>query len=124
MYQVLWAVSIVMCVLILIVLRHINSRPVSRSKDEVLSIINSWLNDKLSSGEWDYFENCEIQNPELEAIRNHCVKLSLDPEFTINPKASSALNLKGKAEASRIIATLSSANVLMTPNPTVKRDSP
>lgn len=106
-----WAASIIACVLILIVLIRINSRPVLRSKGEVLGILNSWLNDTLSSGEWDYFENSTIQNPELEAIRKRCTQLSLDPEFTVNPKNSSALNPRGKAEVSRIIATLNSVTM-------------
>ena len=107
-----WAIFIIASVLILIMLMRINSRPVLRSKDEVLAILNSWMNDTLSSGEWDYFENCAIKNPELEAIRKHCAKLSLDPEFTVNPKISSALNPKGKAEVSRIIATLNRVTML------------
>ncbi|HAE99706.1 MAG TPA: hypothetical protein DCO68_09660 [Methylophilaceae bacterium] len=119
----LWAILTVLGVLLVVWFLHLNRRPVLKTEDEILVVLNSWLNDTISSGEWDYFENCEIQNPKLEAIRKRCAELSIDPALTVNPKASSLLNAKGKVELSRIIAALNTSLAAAPPNPSFKRDA-
>ena len=73
-----------------------NTRPVSRSHSDVEETLERWLDGSLKHGEWDYFESCRIKNPGREKIRQRCVELSIDPEYTVEPRIGAALNEKGR----------------------------
>ena len=80
-----------------------NSRPVSRTPEDVIETLEKWLQGELTDGEWDYFECCHIKDPDLEKIRGKCAELSIDPAFTRDPEMGPGLNEAGREEVRKHI---------------------
>tara|TARA_R110002050_G_scaffold231732_1_gene367577 strand:+ start:289 stop:618 length:330 start_codon:yes stop_codon:yes gene_type:complete len=51
-----------------------NMRPVEWRPEEVVKLLDSWINDDIDYKSWDYFEACEIANPKLEAVRQQALE--------------------------------------------------
>ncbi len=83
-----------------------NRRPIRRTKQEVIALMQAWQADQLSVGEWDYFESCEIHDQALESVRKRCAELSLSADYTEDPKMSHQLNNAGKSEVAKILAEM------------------
>lgn len=72
-----------------------NSRPVEWSPEEVASLLQTWIDGEVDDAGWDYFEACEISNPELENIRQQ----ALDATYIDSPYIDAdrhRLNERGK----------------------------
>ena len=85
---------------------RINTRPREMTETQFIAILEEWINDTLTAGEWDYFECCQLKDPRLEDARVRCTRISIDPTYTVLPPQSWALNDHGKAEVRQLILEL------------------
>ena len=51
-----------------------NNGPVDWQPEEVMKLLDSWINDDVDYKSWGYFEACEIADPRLEAIRLRAIE--------------------------------------------------
>ena len=51
-----------------------NQKPVAWTHEEVAALLESWISDNVDDRGWDYFEACEIINPELEEVRQQALE--------------------------------------------------
>lgn len=65
----LWGVGIVLVSMGLRYFSVWNSKPVKWEPNEVVALLESWLQNNVDDGVWDYFESCQIANPNLEKVR-------------------------------------------------------
>ena len=89
---------------------RLNQRPRAMTEQELIIFLESWIQDTLSSGEWDYFQCCQLSDPKLEAARMRCMDIYLDPAYTLPPQLSWALNDHGKAAVRQLILELGGHN--------------
>ena len=50
-----------------------NRRPVEWRSEEVVGLLQNWLDGDVDDAGWDYFVSCEISDPRLEAVRQEAV---------------------------------------------------
>jgi len=85
---------------------RVNTRPRAMTEAQFIQILDAWVQDTLSPGEWDYFECCKLSGPKLDAARVRCTRISVDPACTVSPPQSWALNDHGKAMVRQLILEL------------------
>lgn len=103
---VIWIISIIIGLLILVgvfALAH-NTDPVERTPEEIAGILESWINDEVDWKEWDYFESCDIKHPELNKIKNECMKIDMPNSPYISNPEEKHLNPAGKKLVSELLA--------------------
>jgi len=101
----IFAIALVASVALWLLWR-VNKRPRAMTQAQFIEILEAWVQDTLSPGEWDYFECCQLRDPKLEAVRVHCTRISLDPACTVSPPQSWALNDHGRALVRQLILEL------------------
>ena len=80
-------------------------RPVHWEPEEVIQLLESWIDGEPDYGSWDYFEACEISDPVLEEIRQE----ALDATYLDSPyidacgTSEEALNEEGKEKFKSLI---------------------
>ncbi|GAB2876865.1 hypothetical protein ACCI51_17735 [Microbulbifer echini] len=67
----------VLVVVLIVLFRRQNNKPVSLSANEVIELLESWHGDKIDWEARDYFESCKIENPDLEAVRLKCLAIDV-----------------------------------------------
>jgi len=86
-------------------LRKWSLKPVNRSPDEICQLLESWINNEVDWSDWDYFEACVIQNPELESIRQRCMDIDhFESEYLDHTDGKfSILNEKGHLVVKKLL---------------------
>ena len=51
-----------------------NTKPVEWKPEDVAKLLQTWIDGNIDYAGWDYFEACEIVNPELEKIRLEAIE--------------------------------------------------
>ena len=75
-----------------------NQKPVEWTHKEVAALLESWINDNVDDRGWDYFESCEIANPELEKIRQEALAAICFESPYIDPKHKPGIHLNGSGK--------------------------
>ena len=75
-----------------------NMRPVEWEPEDVVKLLDSWLNDDIDYKGWDYFEACEIANPKLDAVRQRAIEATYlnSPYIESFGQPGEKLNEQGK----------------------------
>lgn len=73
-------------------------RPVHWEPEQVVELLDSWINDDVDYKMWDYFEACEISNPKLEAVRQRALQATYwkSPYIEACGEPGEHLNAQGK----------------------------
>lgn len=75
MSSIVWISIVISLVLGLFFFYRWNQRPVAWTQDEVVALLESWLNGDLSSEDWDYFISIKIERPDLESLRKEAQEI-------------------------------------------------
>jgi hypothetical protein len=75
-----------------------NNRHVDWAPEEVVKLLDSWINDDVDYKAWDYFEACKIADPRLEAIRLRAIEATWlnSPYVQLCGERGESLNEQGK----------------------------
>ncbi|PAU89773.1 hypothetical protein CK507_02570 [Pseudomonas sp. WN033] len=93
-----WSAIVGLVLIAFYAFRKWNMRPVEWEPEEVVALLDSWINDDIDYRGWDYFEACEIADPKLEAVRQRAIEATyLDsPYIQSCGQPGERLNEQGK----------------------------